>query len=176
MNLLDYILIVMCAYCLIRGFFRGLVGELSAIIGVVAGFYGAYTYYPNIARHLERWISHPVYLKIISFLLLFIGICLVVAIAAALIKYLMNITLLGWANRTGGAVFGIIKSVIIALILILMLTAFLPGNTPVVRQSLIARHLMRFSATLAHLTSKEMKTTFSAKMKELNQTWKHKKL
>lgn len=176
MNLLDYVLIVICAYCLIRGLFRGLVGELSSIIGVVGGFYGAYTYYPQVAGFISRWIGQPVYLNIISFLLLFIGIYLAVAFAAMLIKYLLNITFLGWANRTGGAVFGTLKSGIIALILILMLTAFLPSNTTVLRTSLIARHLMRFSATLALVTSKEMKSTFSAKMKELNYSWKHRNL
>lgn len=172
MNLLDYILIVIFGYCLIRGFFRGLVGELSAIIGVIGGFYGAYTYYPMVAVHLKRWIGHPVYLKVVSFLLLFIGICLVIALAANLIRYLMRVSFLGWADRTGGAAFGALKSVIIALILILMLTTFLPSNTAMLRQSVLTRHLMQFSAVLAHVTSKEMKNVFSAKMKELNHTWK----
>ena len=176
MNLLDYILIVIFGYCLIRGFFRGLVGELSAIIGVIGGFYGAYTYYPMVAVHLKPWISNPVYLKVVSFLLLFAGTALVIALAAALIRYLMHVTLLGWADRSGGAVFGALKSVIIALILIMMLTTFLPSNTAVLRKSFLARHLMQFSAVLAQVTSKEMKNVFSNKMKELNHTWKHRKL
>jgi membrane protein required for colicin V production len=176
LNLLDYILIVVFGYCLIRGFFRGLVGELSAIIGVIGGFYGAYTYYPMVAMHLKRWIGHPVYLKVVSFLLLFMGICLIIALAAAVIKYFMRVSLLQWADRTGGAVFGALKSLIIALILILMLTTFLPSNTAVLRKSLFARHLMQFSAVLVDLTTKEMQSVFSAKMKELNLTWKHRNL
>jgi len=173
LNLLDYILIVVFGYCLIRGFFRGLVGELSAIIGVIGGFYGAYTYYPMVAAHLKRWVGHPVYLQVVSFLLLFIGICLVIALAAVVIKYFMRVSLMRWVDRTGGAVFGALKSVIIALILIMMLTTFLPSNTAVLRKSLLARQLMQFSAVLADVTSKEMKSVFSAKMKELNHTWKH---
>jgi len=176
MNLLDYLFIGVFAYCFVRGVFRGLVGELASIIGVVGGFYGAYTYYPQLAHFISRWISHPAYQKIISFLILFLGICLVIAAAAVLIKYLMNISSLGWANRTGGAVFGILKSVVIATILIMMLTAFLPSNSKLLRSSLIARHLMGFSSAIALVTTKEMKNTFSAKMKELNQTWKHRKL
>ena len=176
MNFLDYILLVIFGYSLIRGFFRGIVGELSAIIGVLGGFYGAYTYYPMVAVHLARWISHPVYLKVVSFLLLFAGTCLVITLAATLIRYLMRITLLGWTDRTGGAVFGAIKSVIIAIILIMMLTTFLPSNTAVLRKSLFARHLIQFSAVLAHLTSKEMKSVFSTRMKELNHSWKHQNL
>lgn len=176
MNLFDVILIVIFGYCLIRGFFRGIVGELSAIIGVIGGFYGAYTYYPLVAVHLKRWIVHPVYLKVASFLLLFAGTCLVIALAATLIRYIMRVTLLGWADRTGGAVFGAVKSVIIALILIVMLTTFLPSNTALLRKSVLARHLMHFSAVLANVTSKEMKSVFSVKMKELNYAWKHRNL
>ena len=176
MNLLDFILIGIFAYCLIRGFFRGLVGELTSIIGVVGGFYGAYTYYPHLARLLSRWINPPVYQNIVSFLVLFLGICLAIVAVGAVIKYIMNVSLLGWANRTGGAVFGTVKSLVIATILVMMLTAFLPSNPPFLRASLIARHLMQFSAAISVVTTKEMKNTFSAKMKELNQTWKHRKI
>ena len=44
MNYLDIIIVVILSYCVIRGVFRGLIKELSSIIGVFGGFYAAYTY------------------------------------------------------------------------------------------------------------------------------------
>ena len=57
MNLFDIVVVIIIGFCLIRGGFRGLVKELSAIVGVLAGYYGAYTYYPEVAAMLSRWIS-----------------------------------------------------------------------------------------------------------------------
>jgi len=41
MNALDVVIAVIVGFCLIRGIFRGLIKELSSIIGVFAGFYFA---------------------------------------------------------------------------------------------------------------------------------------
>ena len=49
MNPFDMLIIVVLAFSVIRGIFRGLVKELSSIVGVMAGFYAAYSYYPSIA-------------------------------------------------------------------------------------------------------------------------------
>jgi membrane protein required for colicin V production len=176
MNLLDYLLIAITAFCLVRGVFRGVIKELSSIVGVIGGFYIAYRYYPWAAKPLSRWITNTAYLNIVSFLLLFIGICVIVAITAALIKYILKINLLGWVNRTGGGIFGAVKGTMISVVLILMLTTFLPNNAAVLKNSMAAQHLMRFSATLVQVASREIKNVFSVKMKELNKTWKNPKL
>lgn len=176
MNLLDCILIVILGYCLIRGIFRGLIKELSSIIGVLAGLYGAYTYYPQLAKLLARWISDAGYLNIISCLLIFIVIYLVVSMLGVMIKYLMNIAFLGWTDRLAGALFGAVKGGLIIAVLVLILTTFLPKNSPVVRDSLGTRHIIQVSAALVHLASKDMKQLFSAKKNELNKVWQTKKM
>ena len=56
MNAFDIVIIVIVSFCLVRGVFKGLVGEVSGIIGVVAAFYGAYTYYSLITVYAEKWI------------------------------------------------------------------------------------------------------------------------
>lgn len=173
MNLLDGVLIVILGYCLIRGIFRGLIKEVSAIIGVLGGYYAAYTYYPSIARLLARWISNPGYLNIISFLLLFMAVFWIVSITGVVLKYLMNIAFLGWTDRISGALFGALKALLISLILILVLTTFLPRNAAIIKDSRGAYGLMRFSAYLVKVAPKEMKRSFEAKMKALNKSWRH---
>jgi membrane protein required for colicin V production len=171
MNLLDGVLLVILGYCLIRGIFRGLIKELSAIIGVLGGYYTAYTYYPAIARQLARWISNPGYLNIISFLLLFMAVFWIVSIAGVVLKYLMNIAFLGWTDRISGALFGALKAMLINVVLILVLTTFLPRNASIIRDSRGAHGLMCFSAYLVKVAPKEMKHSFEAKMKALNKSW-----
>jgi membrane protein required for colicin V production len=171
MNLLDWLFIAILAYCLIRGVFRGLIKELSAIVGVLSGYYAAYSYYPQIASHLARWINNPGYLHIFSFLFLFLTVFWVISFLGVILKYLMNIAFLGWTDRISGALFGALKALLINIVIVLALTTFLPRNAAIIKDSKGAHGLMRFSAYLIEVTPKEMKSSFESKMKELRKSW-----
>jgi membrane protein required for colicin V production len=171
MNVLDYTLIAVFGYCLGRGVFRGLVKELSSIIGVMGGFYAAYSYYPLLAKPLANWISNPGYLNIISFLTLFVGIYLVVSFTGVVIKHLMNIAFLGWTDRVCGALFGSLKGLLIIAIMVLMLTTFLPKNAMILQRSVVTQNMIQFSAAIVRVVPEDMKKGFRAKMKELKKTW-----
>jgi len=171
MNLLDYVLVTILGYCLVRGIFRGLIKELSSIVGVLGGFYAAYTYYPLVAAQLSRWITNTGYLNTVSFLLIFTVLYLLVSIAGVIIKYFMNIAFLGWLDRFSGALFGGLKGCLITAVVILALTTFLPPKAVVIEKSRVAENTMQFSAFLVKVTPKEMKESFSAKMKEMNRAW-----
>jgi membrane protein required for colicin V production len=171
MNLLDFLLIVILGYCLVRGIFRGLIKELSSIVGVFGGFYAAYTYYPEVAKHLAHWVTNPGHLSIISFLIIFVLVFLAVGFAGVVIKYLMNIVFLGWTDRICGAIFGTAKGLLITTVVLLVLTTFLPKNAAIIKNSWVAHHMMQFSAYLVKVTPKEMKQSFGIKVKELNRSW-----
>lgn len=172
MNPFDIVIIIILSYCLIRGLFRGLVKELSSIIGVLVGFYAAYSYYPLIAGLLSSWIQNTAYLNIISFLIIFICIFLVISILGIVIKYFLNIAFLGWMDRICGMGFGIVKAILIASILLVMLTAFLPKGDPIIKTSILAPHVMVISENMAKVISKDMKRNFTVKIEELKKAWK----
>ncbi|MBW2037413.1 MAG: CvpA family protein, partial [Deltaproteobacteria bacterium] len=62
MNVIDIIITVIGAFCFIRGIFRGILKEITSIIGVFVGFYAAYTYYPLLAKVLSQLITNESYL------------------------------------------------------------------------------------------------------------------
>ena len=109
MNPFDILIIVVLGYSLVRGLFRGLVKEVSSIIGVLGGFYAAYTYYKVLAGLLAGLIHDTSYLNILSFLIIFCGVLIVVGVLGVVIKYLLNIAFLGWVDRIGGVIFGVLK-------------------------------------------------------------------
>jgi len=172
MNPFDIVIIVILSFCLVRGIFRGLVKEVSAIIGVLAGFYAAYTYYAEIAKLLSKWISNVAYSNILSFLILFVGVLVIVNILGIIIKYILKIASLGWIDRVSGAGFGIIKGVLIVSILLIMLTAFLPKGSPVIRNSMLSPYITMVSERLAKVIPQSMKDQFSFKLKDFKETWK----
>ncbi len=172
MNPFDIIIIVILGYSLVRGIFRGLVKEVSSIIGVLGGFYAAFTYYTMLAKLLSSLIKETAYLNILSFLIIFCSVLIVVGILGIIIKYLLNIAFLGWVDRIGGVGFGLVKGILIASILFITFTAFLPKGSAFLKNSMLAPHVSWVSEKMAKVVSKEMKQDFMAKLGELKKTWK----
>jgi len=172
MNPFDILIIVILGYSLVRGLFRGLVKEMSSIIGVLGGFYAAYTYYMVLAGLLSGLIHDTAYLNILSFLIIFCGVLIIVGVLGVIIKYLLNIAFLGWVDRFGGVVFGVLKGILIVSILFITLTAFLPKGTAFIKNSELAPHVSWISEKMANVISKEMKQDFKAKLGELKKAWK----
>ena len=171
MNPLDIVIIVILGFGLIRGFFRGLVKELSSIIGVIAGFFAANLYHPVLAPYFKSWISDPNYIHIISFALIFIAVFLIVSILGVILKYLLKVAFLGWADRVFGILFGLVKGVLIAAVLLMALTAFLPRDNALVKDSLLAPHISVITQKMAYLVPQEMKDKYRYKFKSLQRKW-----
>jgi membrane protein required for colicin V production len=172
MNIFDIIVIVILAYCIIRGIFRGLLKELSSIIGVFGGFYAAYTYYAVVARPLSKWISHTGYLNLVSFIIIFCIVFLVISMLGVIINYLLKLAFLGWFDRLAGALFGAAKGILIVSVLLIALTAFLPKDSSFIKDSLLSPHITFVSEKMAKVVSKNMKFEFMAKIEALKKTWK----
>jgi membrane protein required for colicin V production len=174
MNALDIVIGILLVFGLVRGIFRGLMEEVSSIIGIFGGIYGAVFYYPAAAGFLQRWISDPAYANITGFMLIFAGIFILVSILGVLIKYLLNIASLGWFDRLCGAAFGSIKSVLIASVLLLVLTAFLPNRAPLLGTSRLAPHVARVTENLVKIVPLDMKQRFGGKFMDVKQVWNKK--
>lgn len=172
MNPFDILVVVIVGYGLVRGLFRGLVKEVASIIGVLGGFYLAFSYYRNLGAYLGWLTAKESYQLIFGFLIIFCGVLIMVAGLAMIIKYLLKIVYMGWADRVGGVIFGLIKGVLIVSIFFLMLTAFLPKDVGLMKNSLLAPHIAWVSERLAKVVSEEMKANFTSRLKDLKKAWK----
>jgi len=172
MNPFDIFIIVIIAYSLIRGLFRGLVKEASSIIGVLGGFYAAYSYYPMVAKLFSRLIINTSYLNILSFLIIFCIVLIIISILGIVIKYLLNVAFLGWVDRICGVGFGLIKGILIVTVLFIILTTFLPKGAPLIKKSILAPHVIWISEKMVNVVPKEMKKDFFTKLDEFKKAWK----
>jgi membrane protein required for colicin V production len=171
MNPLDVIIIIIVGYGFIRGIFRGMVKEISSIVGVFAGFYAAYSYYPLVSEIMADWITNVPFLNILSFMLIFCVIFFIISIIGVIIKYLMHVASLGWMDRLLGASLGFGKAVLIVSIILVALTAFLPKGAPIIKTSLLSPHITVISEKLAQVISIEMKQAYTAKLEEIKKAW-----
>lgn len=171
MNLFDILIIIILLYCLVRGIFRGLLKELSSLVGVLGGFYAAYTYYHEVGKLLNRWIDNPNYVNILSFLLVFICVFLIISILGIIIKYILKIVFLGWVDRIFGAVFGILKGILIASVLLIVFTAFLPDSSDIIKTSKTSHYLAGISNKMIKVTPKDLKREYQKKIKDIEKVW-----
>ncbi|MBS1239044.1 MAG: colicin biosynthesis protein [Deltaproteobacteria bacterium] len=171
MNAFDILVAVILSYSLIRGLFRGLVKELASIIGVLGGFLAAYSLYGVAAGYLSGLVSNPAYRNILAFMVIFCVVVILVNLLAVVIKYVLRIVFLGWLDRLGGVAFGVVKGVLIVSVIFLVLTAFLPKGTPLIRDSMSAPYISMVSEKLAALVSNDIKSEFSAKLDALKKAW-----
>jgi membrane protein required for colicin V production len=172
MNPFDILIVVIIGYSLVRGLFRGLVKELSSLIGVLSGFYAAYTYYGILAKLFSGLIQDESYLNLLSFLIIFCSVLIAVSVLGMIVKYLLNISFLGWVDRIFGVVFGLAKGVLIVSVLFISLTAFLPKGSAFIKNSVLAPHVSMVSEKMAKVVSQDMKQDFMSKLGELKKEWK----
>lgn len=166
------LVVVILSFCLIRGLFRGLIKEVSSIIGVLGAYYAAYTYYGAMAKFLSKLVSDVTYLNIFSFLIIFCIIFFIISMLGVVIKYLLNIAFLGWVDRICGAGFGLVKGILIISVLLVALTAFLPKGAPILKSSLLSPYVIMISEKMSKVVSNDMKRQFNVKMGELKKAWK----
>ena len=172
MNALDIVICVIGGYCLLRGLFRGIIKEITSIVGVFIGFYGAYTYYPLVAVWLSSLIANKSYLSIISFFLIFTILLLAVGFVGVILKHIFKAAALGWADRILGGTFAMVKAVLIISVLLIALTTFLPANSPLMKHSQLAPHVSSTSEKLVAIVPEKMKQRFHDNIKALKESWK----
>ena len=172
MNGLDIAILCILGFTLIRGIITGLMQSISGFIGSIAGFYAAYYYYPMLAEVLSKWIKNETGVNILSFLLIFCVVLLFVTLLGWVLKWIMKIAFLGWVDRLGGGILGLLKGGIISAVIVIVLTTFLSSGNTLLKKSKIVPYVSGISETMMELIPDKMSHKgFKPKMEELKQIW-----
>ena len=120
MTWLDILILLPLLIGLIRGLMKGLIVEISSIVAILLGFFGAKYWSAAFASWIMlqfKWSETACI--VVAYALLFAGIALGLNIVARLLSKLFHKIQLGWLNRFLGGLFGTAKwgIVIVALVL-----------------------------------------------------------
>ncbi|MFP4167249.1 MAG: CvpA family protein [Desulfonatronovibrionaceae bacterium] len=171
MNPLDIFFIAVVAFFFFRGLFRGLVQEISSIVGLILGFFLANTYYERLVPSLEKLINNPDYAAIASYLLIFFGTMFGVLLVSVALRSLLRLAMLGWLDRVGGGGLGLLKATLICSITLLILTTFMPSDTGFIRQSRLAPYINQMNKSIVRLMPSDLKERFRDKLSEFDSFW-----
>ncbi|MCE4556075.1 CvpA family protein [Roseateles cellulosilyticus] len=105
------------------GLWRGLIFEVMSLAGWVVAYFAA----PPLAPVIEAWMPPgrlgPMAVHLVSLVIAFIAVLLVWSLATRLVKAVIHATPLSVLDRLGGAGFGALRGVFIALLLVLVVGA-----------------------------------------------------
>lgn len=134
MSILDLTLLTLIALGLIRGFMRGFFVEITSLIALIAGVYGAFHFSNFAASYLKDhvdWNENTV--NIAAFAITFIIIVLVIALAGKALTKIADFAMLGLLNKLLGALFGGLKVALILSVILIVLDK-ISANVPFVKE------------------------------------------
>ena len=119
MNYFDVVLAIILGWSVYRGFTKGFIIEFATLLALILGIYGGLNF-SNYASDwiTENWDVSTEVLPILSFFLTFIAIVIVIHLLARIIEKFVKLAALGLVNRLAGAIFSLLKSIVICSVLI----------------------------------------------------------
>ena len=124
---MDIIALIIMVWFVFKDYSSGLVISLFRFLGLILGIILSVKYGYFITEFLINKLSVPDQIShILGYLIVFIVVVIIIQIVGNLLKSTMNIILLGWLDKLGGAILGFAKaSIVISLLFwgIMMLPA-----------------------------------------------------
>jgi membrane protein required for colicin V production len=150
MNWLDIVIVVLIVVPVFLGLKAGIIKALFTVAGVIIGVVLAGRFSGSFAGLLS-FISNPGIAKVVAFAIILIAVMIVATVLAMLVKWAISAVLLGWVNRLGGAILGLILGFVFCGAVLTMWVKFL-GISGVIEESLLAGMLLNgFPIVLALL-------------------------
>ena len=143
-NLLDAGFGILILLFLVRGLLRGLVQEIAGFVGIFLGFFLAGRYYPLVTPQFAGIIDNPDWAAGASYVLIFAVVLLLVALAAAIFKKFLNLTLTSWLDSLFGAIVGTAKGLLASAIALAILQRLVP-KSPFLAKSVLAVRISALS-------------------------------
>jgi len=120
MTVFDYLVVGILVVSLLLGAWRGLVSEILALAAWALAFLAARHFGPLLVPWLAGMVSQPVLRLVLAYALVFVLTLIVLGLLRLLLRELLHAVGLGLADRTLGAIFGLLRGVLICLLLVLV--------------------------------------------------------
>ncbi|MDK9713111.1 MAG: CvpA family protein [Sulfuritalea sp.] len=125
MTAFDYAVLTVIAASVLLGLWRGVVSEILALAAWVVAFLVARAQGSQVADWLTGQIAEPGMRLAAAYVLIFVGVLLVFAIARMIISLMLKAVGLGLLDRLLGAAFGVLRGVLVVWVAVLV-----AGMTP----------------------------------------------
>lgn len=120
MTVFDYVFLGILVLSALVGMWRGLVGEVLALVTWVLALFAAWHYAADAAELFRGLFVEMVWRQLAGFLLIFVAVLLIAAFLRFLLRELLRAAGLRATDRFFGALFGLARGLLIALVVVLL--------------------------------------------------------
>jgi membrane protein required for colicin V production len=153
---------------LMKGFFRLGIGLVSTVLAFVLASW----FYAEAGEWAIPYTSSRGVANFVGYILIFFSIMIAGAVLGRAMAHFFKWIGLSWLDRLGGGLLGLLRGALIALVIVLIFSAFLPGAPPrAILHSRIAPYLLDTANVLAVTTSPEMRQQFRQTYEKTKKAW-----
>jgi len=141
MTVFDYAVLAILGLSIILSVWRGAVRELLALASWVMAFLAAQAYSPVAAAYVPASVENVSLRMLTGFAGVFLAVLVVMALAALTISKLVRAAGLGPVDRMLGAVFGLLRGMLVVLILVFICGLTAAPQHPAWREAMLSAPL-----------------------------------
>jgi len=172
MNTFDIVLLVLACLLVLVGVVKGLVRLLVGLAALLAAFALAARYHRPLADRLGGLQIGEEPLRLMAYVMIFIGVMLAGAVTAFLLRKLIKAAMLSWADRLAGAALGLVAAMLTAALLILPLVAYSPNSERLLGNSVFAPYVTVVADLANAVVPEELSRRYDEKIDELRRYWR----
>lgn len=127
MQTTDIVLLVFLIWGAGWGFYKGLISQLSSLVGIFIAFYVSVKYYTPFANLINNHIDSKMskmYVAITAFVILFLLMIVIIYLLSKQLEKLTKALHIGPLNHLAGGIFGLIKWAFILSFTLLLIAKF----------------------------------------------------
>ncbi len=118
MGWVDYALLAIVLLSALLGLFRGFVKEAFSLGGWVLSLWAAVSFGDEVAARLQGAIGIEELRRAAGFVVVFAGVLIVASLLGRVVAGLVRSSVLGGTDRSLGMLFGLLRGVVLALVLV----------------------------------------------------------
>ena len=171
-NNLDYAIVAIIAFGALYGLGRGVLRMTTSIVSLTAATAAASSWHGRAAVLIEQHAATtPGVSSVLGYIAVFVLVSIAIGLAGRRLVALVQLANLNLVDRLGGAVFGAGLAVVFAGIDLMILTAVLPPDSTLLRDSRLAPTVTAYDQTLLNYVPPEAMQAYQQKREELLRYW-----
>lgn len=118
MTVFDYFVVMIVTASLLLGMWRGVVGEIIALVAWVLAIFAAVEFGALVGTSVFAGMSDPALRTLAGCVVIFIGVLVVMALFRMLVKRMVKALGLSVSDRILGMLFGMVRGVLVCMVLV----------------------------------------------------------
>ena len=171
MNGFDIALLVLLGVLVVVGLMKGLVRILVGLLAVVAAFFVASHGHRPLAERVGTVDLAPEVLQLLAYLALFVVVLLAGGVLAWLLRKILRVSMLGWADRLAGGALGLAVALLATALVLLPTVAYAPGGASWLAGSRLAPYVTAVADLAVQAAPDDLADAYRRGMDSLRQVW-----